>query len=222
MNNYKLDWAYLKLLAERCRDAYNMPLDMEADGVEVRVTYDDHENLVFAFRGTTFDGADIIKDLRTIPWYSSKLQGWYHKGFLKGAQAILRPLANELRKHDSATGIEDIPYLLTGHSKGGAEATIVAALMTRLGRPPHALVTFGAPYAGDDSLRCWLKDVDGHRVANRSDPVTGVPWLLAKLGVFSHHRGETQVTSGLNAVRLDPRNHKISRYIDALGYTVTD
>ena len=213
MNGYKLDWAYLKYLAMECQAWYTGDPTFEANGVEVTVTEDNHGNIVFTFRGTTFDGTDIIKDLRTVPWYSKELRGWYHKGFLYGARAILPLILKLLDQYDY-----DPPYLLVGHSKGGAEATIVAALMSRLGRPPQALVTYGAPYAGDDSLRRWLMDVDGRRVVNHHDPVVAVPWLLARLGVFSHHRGETAVYTNLNSVWPDPRNHKISRYIDALGY----
>ena len=216
---YKLDWAYLQYLAKECKWAYEELHDLEAAGVEVRVSEDNYENIVFAFRGTTFNGADIIKDLRTVPWYSRELQGWYHKGFLTGARAIVPLIIEELAKHDTGPYRPDIRYILVGHSKGGAEATIVAALMVGLGRPPCALVTYGAPYAGDDSLRRWLLDVDGHRVVNGADPVAVVPWFLARLGVFSHHRGETTVRSGLNNEWPDPRNHKIGRYIDALGYT---
>lgn len=214
MNAYKLDWAYLKFLAEECKYGYNGIVTFKADGVEVVVTEDNHENLVFTFRGTTFDGTDIIKDLRTIPWYSRELGGWYHKGFLYGARAIMPELIDFLAQYDPMT-----PYILVGHSKGGAEATDVAAMMVRLRRQPRALVTFGAPYAGDLSLREWLRNVPGHRVVNHHDPVPKVPWLLNKLGVFTHHRGETQIYTNLNSVWPDPRNHKIDRYIDALGYT---
>ncbi len=222
MNGYKLDWAYLKYLAGQAKLAYELPCDFKAGGVEVRVEEDDHENLVMSFRGTTFDGTDIVKDIRAIPWYSRELGGWYHKGFLGGARAILPVLVDFLAQYDLRDRndklVERAHYILDGHSKGGAEATIVAALMVRLGRPPKALVTYGAPYAGDDSLREWLKDIDGHRVVNHHDPVPHVPWLLARLGVFDHHRGETAIYSGLNSIWSDPRNHQITRYIDALGY----
>ena len=223
MSTYKFDWAYLKFLAQECQAAYEQPPDLEADGVEVRVTEDDHGNLIFTARGTTFDGTDIIRDMRTVPWYSQMLQTWCHRGFLLGARAILPLIVEELKQHDMWDGIHEegeAPYLLNGHSKGGSEMTLVAAYMVDIGLPPRALVTYGAPYAGGAGLRRWLKDVPGHRVVNQQDPVPTVPWLLNKLGVFDHPRGETQVDTNINSRRWPAvENHRINNYIDALGYT---
>ena len=212
------DRRYLTRLAKQCGRAYSARPDIEADGVEVLIEEDDHENVVVAFRGTTLNGWDILSDLWTIPWYNSTLKAWCHCEFLEGAEAIFHPLVRELYK----TGVLHTgKFVLTGHSKGGAEATLVAAAFVAGGYPPAALVTFGAPLAGSTRLTRWLRNVPGHRVVYRNDPVPRVPAFLNKLGVFKHHRGSTTVDSALNSGFISPHNHKICRYIDALGYGAT-
>lgn len=98
--------------------------------------------------------------------------GQVHTGF---RDALLREwprIAGALRQ---APG----PLFMTGHSLGGALATLAASLW-----PPHALYTFGSPRVGTaafaDSLRCPT-----YRVVNNRDAVTEVPLPLANLG-FSH------------------------------------
>ncbi len=216
------DREYLRVLAEQCARTYTQKPAIEADGVELLIEEDNHDNLVVAFRGTTFDGLDIIRDIRALPWWSTSLQTWCHRGFLKGAASIFGPLLRELNLEDALPGAPSGSrpgYILTGHSKGGAEATLVAAALVRAGCPPRALVTFGAPLAGGSGLRRWLRNVSGHRVMNRGDPIPSVPWLLGKTGVFQHHRGATGIDTSLNGVWGGPHNHKIGHYIDALGYT---
>ena len=140
-------------LVRLCREAYTEEPTWRAGGAEVRYTVDplipDGGTHVWSFRGTTFDGLDILKDLRACPWRPRALGGlWVHKGFWRGVEA----LAGE-------TGMPTYwrRLVLTGHSKGGAEATVMAALLCLNHFPPAAVVTFGSPRPGMAGLGKHLR-----------------------------------------------------------------
>ena len=134
-------------------------------GVEALLV-EEHDFDVLAFRGTEGSIRDVIRDLRAIPWHDTRL-GWCHAGFLKAGRGIWPQIEwlVESRK----------PLFLTGHSKGAAEATIVAGLFTAAGKAPAALVTFGSPKCGFWKLRDVLWNVPVRRYVHGRDHVTKVP-----------------------------------------------
>jgi pimeloyl-ACP methyl ester carboxylesterase len=70
-----------------------------------------------------------------------------------------------------------VPVWVTGHSLGGAVATLAAARHDGI----HALVTFGAPRVGDRAFRDTCP-VPAWRVVHRSDVVARVP----PAGIYRH------------------------------------
>ncbi|MBF0304205.1 MAG: lipase family protein [Alphaproteobacteria bacterium] len=154
-----------------CRAAYDpaVPPDHQAGGAEVYLRHTDGW-IVVGMRGTT-PGWDIAADIRAWPEYAPELGCRVHRGFLAAARSVasfVLPLLRHSR------------VVLTGHSKGGAEATILAALACAWGwpRPPGALVTFGAPRAGFSGLARCLADVPVARIVRPGDLVPLVPRLL--------------------------------------------
>ena len=109
---------------------------------------------------------DILRDIRGIPWRDEQL-GWCHSGFLKGARKIWPEMLPMIR----GGGVH-----LTGHSKGAAEMTIIAAMMVVNGFPPASLTTFGSPRAGLGLLGEILKCVPTRRFVNGADCVPSHPW----------------------------------------------
>ena len=109
------------------------------------------------------------------------------------------------------------PIHLTGHSKGGAEATVVAALMCAAGRPPRSLVTFGSPRVGSGELGRLLatKSVELRRYVFGADVVTQVPMLLGLLRVYRHVAPAMRIgrTTGDGA-----KDHRIANYVTALTH----
>jgi len=159
-----------------------------------------------AFRGTVpTSWADWFRDFAAWPdrIADHPAIGCCHDGFITGAEAILPQLNAALTT----------PYVLTGHSLGGALAIAAGALLTDCGKPPLRLTTFGAPRVGF-SLAKILAPIDGIRYRPGADPVPEVPsWPYLNDRPWTHI-GE--------ANHLDPiGDHAISRYALALAKELT-
>lgn len=198
--------------ARLCRLAYDEAPTWAAGGTEARLTIEANNVTVVAFRGTTFDGLDIIKDLRALPWWSRELGCWVHAGFLKGVRGIWPLMADTLA---DVRG----PLILTGHSKGGAEAAVCAAFMKQIlrrglvqGRPPTMLVTFGCPRVGFPDFCRITRGIPGERFVNGTDIVPTVPPPGQIIFRYRHDRAETGLHSGEADVF---RNHRIRDYEEA-------
>lgn len=124
---------------------------------------------VLAFRGT---------DPVTLPnWVTDavvklvahgELDGRVHHGFhsaLRRTWSLIEPIL------DAAA---DLPLFVTGHSMGGALAALAACKLAKLGRPPTATYTFGAPRFGDPTF-CAGYALPLYRVVNRLDFVPEMP-----------------------------------------------
>lgn len=204
------DYALSLAMAEASARAYDLEPHLAAEGVEARIETSD-ARVVVAFRGTTANFSDILNDLRGIPWRDPSL-GWCHSGFLKPVRAFWP----ELRRRLAELGAEPSEILFTGHSKGAAEATIAAALVTidpAFG-PPGGLFTFGSPRVGFAQLGEVLRPVHTERWVNGWDAVATHPWAL----IGYRHVGEKLSTyPGRNRWE----DHRIARYVRAIGLWAT-
>ena len=189
----------LAVLAQR---AYDEPPTFSAGGVEV-LQVEVERDVVFAFRGTELDGRDILRDLRGAPWRDPDL-GWCHAGFVRGVRTLWPDIkAAIIRRHTGGVW-------LTGHSKGGAEATIAAALMViEIGRPA-GLTTFGSPRVGFAPLGGWLAGADVKRYVRGRDAVPAHPWPL-----WGYRHVGAAIRIGTPQHRW--RDHMIEGYIDDLA-----
>ena len=126
-----------------------------------------------ALRGT--DGLlDALWDVRGLPIRHPVL-GLVHRGFAAGIDAIWPLIRASMPDKNMAVAF-------TGHSKGGAEATGVAAIAVEEGYNVRWLVTFGSPrIAASNKVEDILTrgGVMIARYINRGDPVPTVPpWWL--------------------------------------------
>lgn len=119
---------------------------------------------IIAFRGTADVMAWLI-DFEAIPKLHPQL-GFCHAGFLDDVMGIADQILADLPPG---------PYVVTGHSKGGAEALIFAAIATLRGRPPIAVVTFGAPRAAFAKLGDVLDMLPVRQYRHANDPVPSYP-----------------------------------------------
>ncbi|GEM_PF-1264937 len=154
-------------LAAAAYDPATTP-DFVAGSSEIYVTRLGDE-IILTWRGSS-DIADWRMDLWSVPGYAPDLQCWAHSGFLECAHQAWPILWFWLNKNPGRVW-------LCGHSKGAAEATVIAALMTRFGRPPAGLVTFGSPRVGFSGLSWWLRGIPVWLFVHGADRITRLPFL---------------------------------------------
>ena len=131
-----------------------------------------------SFRGTR----DLVDWLSNFNVYLKPAEGIHgfegklHSGFSKAADSCYVSMVNQIKKVIEGQELEDLEFIFTGHSLGGAMATINAfrfmqnrgsfddnPFMLPEGFNKVKLVTFSAPPVGDEEFA---------RVFNRSLPTT--------------------------------------------------
>jgi hypothetical protein len=127
------------------------------------------EFAVLVFRGTE---ATSIKDIRTdtkARLIASKYKGLVHEGFQQAFDSVADTINERLKSEK----LKDKPLYITGHSLGGAIATIA----TRDLRSPikiAATYSFGSPRVGNED---WINRIKSpiYRLVNAADSVTMLP-----------------------------------------------
>lgn len=159
------------------------------------VLHDD--TLVFVLRGTA-GWREWAQNL--LPLMIDSPIGGVHAGFLTGASEILDAGAVKL----AAGG----RFVLCGHSRGGALAVVLGGLLKARGYVAEAIVTFGAPRAGDQRLHDYLVDIPMRQYRNGEDAVPMWPDPP-----FCHGREPLhQVGMPVHPVE----DHAIGRYVEGL------
>ncbi len=139
--------------------------------VAVRRSDDGRGMAVLVFRGTKQIKDWMTNlDAATEPIYSSdgkgKILGKVHRGF-NSAFLSVKPKIDRLLEDD-----KDLPLFITGHSLGGALATVATWYLS--GDRLAACYTFGAPRVGDSGLMDRFR-TPIYRLVNGIDPVPFVP-----------------------------------------------
>lgn len=101
-----------------------------------------------------------------------------HEGFVHAFQSV----GGEILKRIS--GAQSV--IITGHSLGGALATLCADAAADMGVDVRAVYTFGSPRVGNGDFAHQYNDDLANvtfRVVNARDPVPHIPWLL---GTYRH------------------------------------
>ena len=127
------------------------------------------ERLILAFRGTETDSfRDIKTDAKAVSVPDAT--GRAHKGFIEAYEEVAADIEKFLSSSKSCAGR---PLYLTGHSLGGALATIAARKIQYAGGIA-ACFTFGSPRVGDEN---WLDGMKTplYRIVNAADAVTMLP-----------------------------------------------
>ncbi|MCL1124962.1 lipase family protein [Shewanella surugensis] len=125
--------------------------------------------LILSFRGTESDSLEDIKtDIKAI---STRCEsgGMVHSGFNEAYGKVAPMLQEVLNRLD----FKHKPLLITGHSLGGALATIAAKRLRHQGGIA-ACYTFGSPRVGDET---WVMSIKTpiYRLVNAADCVTMMP-----------------------------------------------
>jgi triacylglycerol lipase len=116
----------------------------------VGVVIVDEETMVIAFRGT-----DDLQDWRTnfniVPDPSA---AWVHSGFKQALDTLWEDLISIVQRESKQRSI-----FLTGHSLGGAIATLAAVRLESNGSHVTGLYTFGQPPVGGERFAERAKDL---------------------------------------------------------------
>lgn len=170
--------------------------------------------IIIAFRGTEPTNLrDWMTDLKirrkTGPY------GKVHRGFLKGFQ-VLWP---EIRTTVTAWQTQAQSLWLTGHSLGGALATLAMATLGEEAKPVHGLYTFGQPRVGGKTFaRNFDLDFKARmfRFVNNNDVVTRVP--TREMGF--RHVGQVLMFDFLGKLQTDL--HFWNHFLDRVAGRVAD
>ncbi len=157
---------------------------------------------------------DTLNDLRAIP--KRTMIGWVHRGFYCGLGGGALGIFHTVNlAYDTS-----VPIRVTGHSKGGGEARLLAAMLASSGYTVLSLVDFGSPRAmiGRCLALDKIEDVTAYR--HGSDLVTTLPrgWLWSY--THPHEVGQgvcIQLGETFSRKRLSiSRYHGMDHYEDAL------
>ncbi|RAP75571.1 lipase family protein [Paenibacillus montanisoli] len=174
---------------------------------------------ILAFRGTS-SPTDWVMDMiaQQVPFKPVKNGGYTHRGF---TEVYMSARDQFLRLLDQVP--KDKPLFVTGHSLGGALATL-ASLDIAVNRKPSALITytFGAPRTGDPVfVRTYNAVVPlTFRVQNEFDVVPHLPPLVYqspktdKTYYYLHVKEEAKRSFRMGSVG---GNHIISSYFADLA-----
>lgn len=171
-----------------------------------------------AFAGTTPAEFLAARDNKSLAVGSSPL---VHRGFNDYTQVAL--FTERLPEYDGLTAGEVIArdlrehpeyrLCLTGHSLGGAVATLAAARLADMGARPEQLqvVTFGAPAVGNAAFaRAYENQIDLTRITISGDPVKSV--LQSLTGGYVQFGDAVKWRQSKVAARFE---HEMVVYLDA-------
>ena len=138
----------------------------DVKGAQVYIFYDDYD-LIISCRGTQpGEMNDIMADLEVFK--SDSVTGTkIHQGFKEEVDKIYGLVEARVKLH------EDRKIWVTGHSLGGAMATILAQRLEFAGGyDVDTLYTYGSPRAGGPKFRAWCdKHLNHQRFVNNNDVV---------------------------------------------------
>jgi len=161
----------------------------DVDGAQCHAVWDD-DVYILAFRGTEPDElSDLLADLNAFP-DKGVSGGWVHNGFQNELEKVWHEIKTH-RKNNSKNSF----FFITGHSLGGAMATLAASRFNLIDKVT-CLYTYGSPRVGTRSFVKSCKFLH-YRHKNNNDIVTTVPlWLMG----YKHH-GELRYINFYGNVR---------------------
>ena len=130
-----------------------------------------------------------------------------HRGFKNNCNRTLAQLVVAYEGLDPKRKL-----IITGHSLGGATATLIADLLWESGNKNIALVTAGSPRPGGRRLKRRLKDIEHLRFVHGNDIVPGTPpWLAG----FVHTHPRIYLPDAVETRFDGVADHNMGDYYDA-------
>ena len=150
---------------------------IDMGGAQCYVVWND-DDVVIIFRGTEPNQwSDVKADLKTFKSTSMYKDGFVHGGFKDEVDKVWDEIDTTI------SVMEDRQIHVTGHSLGGAMATICAKRLSEEYENVHCLYTYGSPRVGNPKW-CRSHKVSHYRFQNNNDMVCKVPfWIMG----YRHH-----------------------------------
>lgn len=125
--------------------------------------------ITLAFRGTESTSIKDIKSDAKATTTKCDSGGNIHSGFKEAYEEVALEIQSTLNQEDFSAK----PLFITGHSLGGALATIASKKLTHIGGIASCY-TYGSPRVGDEE---WIANIKAplYRVVNAADCVTMMP-----------------------------------------------
>jgi triacylglycerol lipase len=158
----------------------NLNLVKTFDNNGTQAIFLENDKYIFlGFRGTE---ATSIKDIKSDAYAVTKVcetGGKIHSGFNNAFNQVHLEISETL----SDDKYKNKPLFITGHSLGGALATVATKKLTHTGGIA-ACYTFGSPRVGDV---VWTTNIKTpiYRLVNAADPVTMLPPGVEMIGAFA-------------------------------------
>jgi pimeloyl-ACP methyl ester carboxylesterase len=176
-------------------------------GRDYLLLVDDGTARIIAVRGSD-DVWDWLTNARF--WHSDSPVGRVHTGFLEAATTLLASLDGRL---------DERPVYFTGHSMGGAVASLMAALRAAGGAPVAGVYTFGQPQVGLKSFNDQFRrqcSFPYFRFVHGADALAA--WTLGRQGApgvpcYFDLKGRVSFGQQLTHVpRLGLKFHRLEQY----------
>ncbi|MEB3269711.1 MAG: lipase family protein [Leptolyngbya sp.] len=197
-------------------------IESQTEGVDTQaaILFEEANNRVFlAFRGSE-DQTDWLNNFqfrqKTYPYGDeSSTEIRFHRGFMAAYFAVRDRVTEVMKQYPQAA------MVVTGHSLGGALATVAALDLqyniTQHTQQPLTVYTFGAPRVGNAALIASFEQrvLDSHRYVYGRDLVTEVPrWWQG----YRHVPQQVNLGGGFtwNVFTRRLKDHDIQNYVDAL------
>ncbi len=155
---------------------------------------------IVAFRGSEPNIKDWGRNF-TFPFDDGPFGGDVHSGFYSGVNNVWEMLTGAI-KDFNGTGQKTLWF--TGHSLGGALATLAVAKLREMNQSVSGLYTFGQPRVGDeifaDGFNSKFKSLS-FRFVNNNDIVTRVPPSVLKfshIGTFKYFNKDGKLKSDIS------------------------
>lgn len=182
-------------------------------------------SIVVAFRGTVWFDDDHLPDLDNL-WRDLMIcqeskddlceNCKIHKGFLKNYMLIDKDLRNILNEKIAFYEDPSIPIIFTGHSLGGALASLALAFTAKFEAYEYtSLITFGEPRIGNQAYANFVNSkVFGRnfRVTFKNDPIPGLPYK----DEYIHEGIEVQFENKDDYKIYDSKNDEDENELDLL------
>jgi triacylglycerol lipase len=153
----------------------NSQIHYIARNSNIGVVVVDERIIVIAFRGTD-DLKDWLSNFNILPNPSAE---WVHTGFKQALDSLWGEVRSIIRLHSKPREI-----FLTGHSLGGAIATLAAVRLENEGVHVAGLYTFGQPPVGGEKFANIVKKQGFryYRFINHVDMVADIPAIALHMG----------------------------------------